>query len=82
MITPAQKASLQRCVKMLSPRAPFFIVLDNLSGKLYVNTRSPPSVLSESDDFRNCVKELRAGNIEAKAVSIQGRIVTKVKGAR
>lgn len=82
VITPAQKASLQRCVKMLSPRAPFFIVLDNLSGKLYVNTRSPPSVLSESDDFRNCVKELRAGNIEAKAVSIQGRIVTKVKGAR
>lgn len=80
-LLPEQQAQLRRCVNVVTPRAPFRAVLQNLEGVLYVSPQSPANPVSLSDDFRNCVKERVKGNIEAKVVSIQGHLVSKGKGA-
>ena len=66
-LTKEQRGELTRCVKMVSPRFPFSIALQNINGVFYVDPNRTSSELSGSQDFRDCLK-----------LSVKGKIVPKV----
>lgn len=66
-LTSEQRGELTRCVKMISPRAPFSIALQNINGVFYVDPNRTSAELSGSQDFRDCLK-----------LSVRGKIVPKV----
>ena len=66
-LTKDQRGELTRCVKMVSPRFPFSIALQNINGVFYVDPSRTSAELSGSQDFRDCLK-----------LSVKGKIVPKV----
>lgn len=66
-LTKEQRGELTRCVKMVSPRFPFSIALQNINGVFYVDPSRTSAELNNSQDFRDCLK-----------LSVKGKIVPKV----
>lgn len=69
-LTEAQRSELTSCVKMISPRLPFNILLHNINGILYVDPNHTSPELSTSQDFRDCLKQRVKGKIVPKVLNI------------
>lgn len=69
-LTEAQRSDLTSCVKMISPRLPFNILLQNINGILYVDPNHTSPELSTSQDFRDCLKQRVKGKIVPKVLNI------------
>ena len=65
-----QRSELTSCVKMISPRLPFTILLQNINGTLYVDPNHTSPELSTSQDFRDCLKQRVKGKIVPKVLNI------------
>ena len=69
-LTETQRSELTSCVKMISPRPPFSILLHNINGILYVDPNHTSPELSTSQDFRDCLKQRVKGKIVPKVLNI------------
>lgn len=69
-LTETQRSELTSCVKMISPRLPFNILLQNINGILYVDPNHTSPELSTSQDFRDCLKQRVKGKIVPKVLNI------------
>ncbi|HRI49621.1 MAG TPA: hypothetical protein PLW65_05520 [Pseudomonadota bacterium] len=69
-LTETQRSELTSCVKMISPRLPFTILLQNINGTLYVDPNHTSPELSTSQDFRDCLKQRVKGKIVPKVLNI------------
>lgn len=69
-LTETQRSELTSCVKMISPRLPFTILLQNINGILYVDPNHTSPELSTSQDFRDCLKQRVKGKIVPKVLNI------------
>jgi hypothetical protein len=69
-LTVEQKTELTSCVRMISPRPPFQVVLQNINGVFYVDLNRTSPQLSGSQDFRDCLKLRVKGKIVPKVLTI------------
>jgi hypothetical protein len=76
-LTPEQRAELTSCVRMISPRPPYRIVLQNIAGVLYVDSNHTSEHVSSSQDFRDCLKLRVRGKITPKVLTMTRMIKGK-----
>ncbi len=77
-LTSVQEGKLRACLRLVRrPAPPYRVVLENISGTLYVSPRGTSDEYQMSRDFRDCLKLQISGIVIPKVVTITGK--TKVK---
>lgn len=71
-LTTEQRDIVKSCLRMVKPRPPVSVLLENISGTLYVSPGSPDHEILGSGDFRDCLKLRVKGKIAARSVLIKG----------
>lgn len=72
--SPALSAAILGCLRLFSLKTPFRLVLDNVSGRLYVSERTTSPELRYSTDFRDCLRTNVQGTISAKELYVKGQL--------
>ena len=71
-LTNEQRDNVKSCLRMVKPRPPVSVLLENINGMLYVSPRSPEHEILGSGDFRDCLKLRVQGKIATRSVLIKG----------
>lgn len=73
-LTEQQEDKLRGCLRLvLRPAVPYRIVLQNINGKLLVETNHTSAEFQMSRDFRDCLKLQISGIVSPKVVTISGK---------
>lgn len=73
-LSSAQEAKLRACLRLVRrAELPYRVVLENITGTLYVSPRGTSDEFLTSRDFRDCLKLQISGMIIPKVVTISGK---------
>lgn len=77
-LTAVQESKLRACLRLVRrPAPPYRVVLENISGTLYVSPRGTSDEYQTSSDFRDCLKLQISGIVIPKVVTITGKAKVK-----
>lgn len=77
-LSAAQEGKLRACLRLVRrPAPPYRVVLENITGTLYVSPRGTSDEFLTSSDFRDCLKLQISGMIVPKVVTISGKVKGK-----
>ncbi len=77
-LTSVQETKLRACLRLVRrPTPPYRVVLENISGTLYVSPRGTTDEYQMSSDFRDCLKLQISGIVIPKVVTITGKAKVK-----